>query len=475
MSGKKKFCLQKALDLLQNLPSEINDVQTDDFLDEEDPVTSCKELSDIEDSHSPDDANSTVADNIARSNKILYDKEETYEIDNRNIVFKLPKPQSVGVSKRQFPTSLVSIRPRLPEGVHTKDFSSTNLPLMDHPSTSWARNELNDYPILPGVDVDNISSLNFPIIEPPSPSSAGNVEDDYPILPGVDVDNISSLNFPIIEPPSPSSAGNVEADWPTLPERVDVDNFSSSNVPEIEPTSPSSAGNAEDQNSKLTERDGEDDDSSMDGVMVSTSEEQFKNKKKFTSTAENMSIINEACYELAEELFPPGSHGVYSDQWESTSKSKLRNSESSNWRSKKSWSSNLGLTAGYTTPGFIAGSASSLTVQIEDANENELDDSNTVGPSHTTFSEKFGYVIRRQLKHERVSRLRIEEMLFVVVLLFSSLLSGPYYPSCHGLELMAGIVESRGLNLLPIKTHHVGRLINVKSVVAGNSFIGSGV
>ncbi|GFW47742.1 hypothetical protein TNCV_2829301 [Trichonephila clavipes] len=88
-------------------------------------ATSSKELSDIEDSHSTDDANSTVADvrntiekgrifvktehfyvagiidvkehysvkflkNIAHSNKFLYDKEETYEIDNRNIVFKLP-------------------------------------------------------------------------------------------------------------------------------------------------------------------------------------------------------------------------------------------------------------------------------------------------------------------------------------------------------------------------------------------------
>ncbi|PRD17670.1 UNVERIFIED_CONTAM: hypothetical protein NCL1_63686 [Trichonephila clavipes] len=33
--------------------------------------------------------------NITHSNKFLYDKEETYEIDNRNTVFKLPKPQSV--------------------------------------------------------------------------------------------------------------------------------------------------------------------------------------------------------------------------------------------------------------------------------------------------------------------------------------------------------------------------------------------
>ncbi|GFW88415.1 casein kinase I isoform alpha [Trichonephila clavipes] len=36
---------------------------------------------------------------IARSN-VKYDKEETYEIDSRNIVFKLPKPQSVGVSEQ---------------------------------------------------------------------------------------------------------------------------------------------------------------------------------------------------------------------------------------------------------------------------------------------------------------------------------------------------------------------------------------
>ncbi|GFX54518.1 retrovirus-related Pol polyprotein from transposon 412 [Trichonephila clavipes] len=64
-------------------------------------ATSSKELSDIEDSHCTDDASSAVADNIARSNKFLYDKEETYEIDNRNIVFKLPKPQSVGASEQQ--------------------------------------------------------------------------------------------------------------------------------------------------------------------------------------------------------------------------------------------------------------------------------------------------------------------------------------------------------------------------------------
>ncbi|GFX64119.1 hypothetical protein TNCV_2090171 [Trichonephila clavipes] len=64
-------------------------------------AASSEELSDIEVFHSTDDSNSTVADmlkkntivkflkNIARSNKFLYDKEETYEIDKRNIVFKL--------------------------------------------------------------------------------------------------------------------------------------------------------------------------------------------------------------------------------------------------------------------------------------------------------------------------------------------------------------------------------------------------
>ncbi|GFR22668.1 hypothetical protein TNCT_28011 [Trichonephila clavata] len=36
--------------------------------------------------------------NIAHSNKFLYDKEETYDTDIINIVFKLPKPQSVGAS-----------------------------------------------------------------------------------------------------------------------------------------------------------------------------------------------------------------------------------------------------------------------------------------------------------------------------------------------------------------------------------------
>ncbi|GFT26240.1 hypothetical protein TNCV_3336211 [Trichonephila clavipes] len=34
-SGKRKFSLQEALDLLPNLPSEISDVLTEDFSDEE--------------------------------------------------------------------------------------------------------------------------------------------------------------------------------------------------------------------------------------------------------------------------------------------------------------------------------------------------------------------------------------------------------------------------------------------------------
>ncbi|GFV10316.1 hypothetical protein TNCV_4853651 [Trichonephila clavipes] len=109
--------------------------QIEEFL-----ATSSEERSDIEDFYPTDDANCTVANvrntiergdfcltkiqskktehfyeaetidvkeycivefpkNIARSNKFLYDKEETYEIDNRNIVFKLPKPQSVGASE----------------------------------------------------------------------------------------------------------------------------------------------------------------------------------------------------------------------------------------------------------------------------------------------------------------------------------------------------------------------------------------
>ncbi|GFU19311.1 hypothetical protein TNCV_3032361 [Trichonephila clavipes] len=58
-----------------------------------------------------------------------------------------------------------------------------------------------------------------------------------------------------------------------------------------------------------------------------------------------------------------GSHGVYFNQWESTSKSKLRNSQSSNWRSKKSCELEFQpgvVTAGYLTPGFIARSAGPL-------------------------------------------------------------------------------------------------------------------
>ncbi|GFW56725.1 hypothetical protein TNCV_4068051 [Trichonephila clavipes] len=39
--------------------------------------------------------------NNTYSNKFLFDKEETYEIGNRNIVFKLPKPQSIDASERQ--------------------------------------------------------------------------------------------------------------------------------------------------------------------------------------------------------------------------------------------------------------------------------------------------------------------------------------------------------------------------------------
>ena len=38
---------------------------------------------------------------IAHSNKFLYDKDDVYEIENTNIVFKLPKPKSVGASERQ--------------------------------------------------------------------------------------------------------------------------------------------------------------------------------------------------------------------------------------------------------------------------------------------------------------------------------------------------------------------------------------
>ncbi|GFT94025.1 hypothetical protein TNCV_3219521 [Trichonephila clavipes] len=44
-SLKKKFSLQEALDLLQNLPSEISDVLTDDFSDEEVPANNLLGLS----------------------------------------------------------------------------------------------------------------------------------------------------------------------------------------------------------------------------------------------------------------------------------------------------------------------------------------------------------------------------------------------------------------------------------------------
>ncbi|GFW04730.1 uncharacterized protein TNCV_3897821 [Trichonephila clavipes] len=40
--------------------------------------------------------------NIARSNKFLYNKEETYKTGNRNILFKLSKPLSVDASERQY-------------------------------------------------------------------------------------------------------------------------------------------------------------------------------------------------------------------------------------------------------------------------------------------------------------------------------------------------------------------------------------
>ncbi|GFS53566.1 hypothetical protein TNCV_730251 [Trichonephila clavipes] len=42
---KKKLSLQEALDLLQNLPSEISDVPTDDFSDEEFPANNLLEFS----------------------------------------------------------------------------------------------------------------------------------------------------------------------------------------------------------------------------------------------------------------------------------------------------------------------------------------------------------------------------------------------------------------------------------------------
>ncbi|GFV00283.1 hypothetical protein TNCV_2117371 [Trichonephila clavipes] len=45
ISGKKKLCLREALDLLQNLLSEINDVLTDDFSDEKVPANYLLEFS----------------------------------------------------------------------------------------------------------------------------------------------------------------------------------------------------------------------------------------------------------------------------------------------------------------------------------------------------------------------------------------------------------------------------------------------
>ncbi|GFW31051.1 hypothetical protein TNCV_4523201 [Trichonephila clavipes] len=45
MSGKKKLCLQEALDLLQSLLFEINDVLTDNFSDEEVPANYLLEFS----------------------------------------------------------------------------------------------------------------------------------------------------------------------------------------------------------------------------------------------------------------------------------------------------------------------------------------------------------------------------------------------------------------------------------------------
>ncbi|GFW84233.1 uncharacterized protein TNCV_4878961 [Trichonephila clavipes] len=46
--------------------------------------------------------------NIARSNKFLYDKEETYKTGNRNILFKLSKPLSVDASERQSTRGLLA-------------------------------------------------------------------------------------------------------------------------------------------------------------------------------------------------------------------------------------------------------------------------------------------------------------------------------------------------------------------------------
>ncbi|GFU86680.1 hypothetical protein TNCV_2881001 [Trichonephila clavipes] len=45
MSGEKKIGLQEALDLLQNLPSVMSDVQTDNFSDEEVPANNLLEFS----------------------------------------------------------------------------------------------------------------------------------------------------------------------------------------------------------------------------------------------------------------------------------------------------------------------------------------------------------------------------------------------------------------------------------------------
>ncbi|GFY77859.1 hypothetical protein TNIN_73211 [Trichonephila inaurata madagascariensis] len=165
-----------------------------------------------------------------------------------------------------FSENWVAIRPGLPEGVHTKDFSSTNWPVMDHPSTFWARNEEDDFPILPGVDVDDISSLNFPIIEQqPSPSSAGNVEGDITdTLP-------SSLKALVID-------------------------FSAYILKLMGLPVASNSQNEE-------ERNGEENGcSTMDGTVASTFGEQFKNKEKFTSKDENVSLINEECYKLAEKF-----------------------------------------------------------------------------------------------------------------------------------------------------------------------------
>ncbi|GFY04343.1 uncharacterized protein TNCV_4414311 [Trichonephila clavipes] len=64
--------------------------------------------------------------NIARSNKFLYDKEETYKIGNRNIVFKLPKPQSVDASERQ----------------STRGLLATDHVILNHGQVTWTTSEL---------------------------------------------------------------------------------------------------------------------------------------------------------------------------------------------------------------------------------------------------------------------------------------------------------------------------------------------